>query len=84
MLSRQFVRSAQLRVTRRFTRNSIIQEINKADKIPVQKSNATIKDTDVIGKKQVYIQTNKINIFKINILFIYKLNAYILYNKRID
>jgi len=79
MLSRQFVHSAQLRITRCFTRNSIIQEINKADKIPVQKSNEAIKDTDgVVGKEQVYIQTNKI------ILFIYKLNAYILYNNRID
>lgn len=52
MLSRQFAHGAQLRVTTRyFTRSSIVREINK-DKLPVQKSSETIKETDgVIGKK---------------------------------
>jgi len=57
MLSRQFARGVQLRVTTRyFTHSSIVREINK-DKLPVQKSSETVKDTDeVIGKKRVYIK----------------------------
>lgn len=49
MLSRQFLRSAQLQVrTRCFSRSSIIREINKTDKIPAPKSN--VRETDgVIG-----------------------------------
>ncbi|KAL0126098.1 hypothetical protein PUN28_004904 [Cardiocondyla obscurior] len=49
MMSRQFTRGAQLyNTTRCFTRSSIIRDINK-DKMPVQKSNETAKDSDVLG-----------------------------------
>lgn len=49
MLSRQFARNAQLRITTRyFTRSSIIRETNK-DKIPAQTSNETMKGNDVLG-----------------------------------
>jgi len=45
MLSRQFARSAQLHITTRcFTRNSVIRETNKTDKIPAQKSSETVKE----------------------------------------
>lgn len=61
MLSRQFARCAQLHITTRwFTRNSIIREINKTDKIPVQKSETV--NEKVVGKKRVCIQIETINL----------------------
>lgn len=72
MLSRQFARSAQLHmITRCFTRNSVIREINKADKIPAQKSNETVKEK-VVGKKRVYIQIEPINLAR-NEVYLQKL-----------
>lgn len=62
MLSRQFARCAQLRITTRwFTRNSVIREINKTDKIPAQKSSETVTEK-VVGKKRVCIQIETINL----------------------
>ncbi|KYN02244.1 hypothetical protein ALC62_07028, partial [Cyphomyrmex costatus] len=48
MLSGQFICNTQLRVTRYFSRSSILREINKVDKIPAQKNNEIAKE-DVIG-----------------------------------
>ncbi|XP_018373837.1 PREDICTED: uncharacterized protein LOC108757389, partial [Trachymyrmex cornetzi] len=50
MLSGQFIRNIQLRVTRYFTCSSILGEINKVDKIPAQKSNESTKDS-VMGSR---------------------------------
>ncbi|XP_018340671.1 PREDICTED: UPF0389 protein CG9231 isoform X2 [Trachymyrmex septentrionalis] len=50
MLSGQFVRNIQLRITRYFTRSSILREINKVDKIPAQKNNEPTKDS-VMGSR---------------------------------
>ncbi|KAG5310881.1 F162A protein, partial [Acromyrmex insinuator] len=50
MLSGQFIRNIQLRITRYFTRSSILGEINKVDKIPAQTSNEPTKES-VIGTR---------------------------------